>query len=502
MPRATERLRLTPSSAVAAVVLLGLTLALLRLLAAAQRVLGWVLVAAAVAGVLHPFVALLARRMPRGAAVAVVSVASLAAVFGTGYAVVSELVDQTRVLQRAAPEQAAELERSRRFGAVARDLRLAERTEAFVEEVPDRLRGGTPAEALRAATTRGVAFLATAVLTLFLLLHGPELAAAASRQVHDPDRRAKLGRIAAAAYYRGLGYARGTLGMAFVAGAVAYLLAVMADVPGPLPLALWVALWDVVPLIGAVVGGLPIVSLGAVASPGRGVALAAAFAAYEVVEIVFLQRPLERRTLRLGPFLTAAGGFAGLELYGLGGALLMTLALAMAAGIVRELTGDREGLALPGKVEPMATIQLRTSAFTDHAPIPARFSRDGDNVSPALEWSGVPEGTAELALICEDPDAPGGTFVHWVLSGLDPGRTALGEGEVPEGAVEGANDYGGSGYGGPQPPVGDPAHRYFFRLYAVAEPLGMAPGATADDLRQAVKGKELAEGVVVGTYQR
>ena len=142
-PRATERLRLSPRSAAGAVVLLGLTLALLRLLAAAQRVLGWMLVAAAIAGVLHPFVALLSRRIPRGAAVAVVALAALGAVGGTGYGVVSELVAQTRVLQRDAPERAAEIERSRRFGALARDLRLAERTQAFVEEVPDRLRGGT-----------------------------------------------------------------------------------------------------------------------------------------------------------------------------------------------------------------------------------------------------------------------------------------------------------------------------------------------------------------------
>lgn len=150
----------------------------------------------------------------------------------------------------------------------------------------------------------------------------------------------------------------------------------------------------------------------------------------------------------------------------------------------------------------MDTMELRTPAFNDHGPIPARFARDGEDVSPPLEWSGVPDGAAELVLLCEDPDAPGGTFVHWVLTGLEPSRTALAEGEVPEGAVEGANDYGGTGYGGPQPPVGDPAHRYFFRLYAVSESLGVPPGASAGDVRRAMEGKELAQGVVIGTYQR
>ena len=151
----------------------------------------------------------------------------------------------------------------------------------------------------------------------------------------------------------------------------------------------------------------------------------------------------------------------------------------------------------------MATMQLRSPAFNDHAPIPSRYSlAEGDNLSPPLEWSGVPEGTAELAVLCEDPDAPGGTFVHWVLAGLDPSTTGLAEGETPAGAVEGPNDYGGTGYGGPRPPVGDEAHRYFFRVYAASEPLGLRPGASADDLRRALEGKELAQGTLVGLYQR
>ena len=150
----------------------------------------------------------------------------------------------------------------------------------------------------------------------------------------------------------------------------------------------------------------------------------------------------------------------------------------------------------------MATITLRSPAFSDHAPIPARYSRDGANLSPPLEWEGVPEGAVELAVLCEDPDAPGGTFVHWVLGGIAPSASGLGEGERPSGTVEGSNDYGGQGYGGPQPPMGDPAHRYFFRVYAASAPLGLQPGATADDLRRALDGTEMAQGTLVGLYQR
>ncbi len=150
----------------------------------------------------------------------------------------------------------------------------------------------------------------------------------------------------------------------------------------------------------------------------------------------------------------------------------------------------------------MATIELRSPAFSDHATIPTRYTKDGEDLSPPLEWSGVPEGTAELAILCEDPDAPRRTFIHWVVSGIDPSVTALAEGEVPETAVEGRNDYGDIGYGGPLPPPGDPAHRYFFRIFAASEPLGLSPGGTADDLRRALEGRELARGTIVGLYQR
>jgi Raf kinase inhibitor-like YbhB/YbcL family protein len=150
----------------------------------------------------------------------------------------------------------------------------------------------------------------------------------------------------------------------------------------------------------------------------------------------------------------------------------------------------------------METIELRSPAFNDHAPIPARHSHDGEDLPPALEWSGVPEGTAELVVLCEDPDAPGGTFTHWTVACIDPSVFAMAEDQVLPGAVEGTNDFGDQGYGGPRPPVGDDAHRYFFRVVAVSEPLGLSPGFSPDELRHAMEGKELGRGTLVGIYQR
>jgi predicted PurR-regulated permease PerM len=271
----------------------------------------------------------LARRIPRGLAVAVVAIGALATVGAVSYGAVDDVVEQTANLEEAAPRLAQEIEEDSRFSAAASEFDLSERTEAFVRGVPERLRGGTPAEAIRSAATRGLSFLAVFVLTLFFLLHGPNLAAAAGRQIHDDQRRAQFEHVAGAVYHRAFGYARGTLVVAALAGVVAYALARIADVPGPAPLALWVVLWDAVPLVGAVIGALPIIVLAGVIEPVAGVLLLVAFVAYQVAEYLFLQRRLERRTLRLGPFLTAAAGFAGLELYGLTGALLAILAAAM-----------------------------------------------------------------------------------------------------------------------------------------------------------------------------
>jgi len=339
-PPPVERLRITPRSAVVAVALFGAALALVRILMASQRVIGWVLAAAAIAALLYPMVTTLSRRMPRGLAVAIVALATVGSVSVVVYGAVDGIVREMGHLEDAAPRRIAELERSERFGEIARDFELRQRVERLVGSAPERLRGGTPADALRSAATRGVAFLATAVLTLFFLLHGPEIAAAAARQVHDPERRATLERVGYRAYVRAFGYTRRTIGMAAVAGLLAYLLARAADVPGPAPLALWAGMWDVVPFLGAIVGTLPIVVLAAAVDPSKGVLLAGIFIGYQIFESTVLQRRVERRTLRVGPFLTVTAGFAGLELYGIGGALLVLLAVVLAVAVADELAPD------------------------------------------------------------------------------------------------------------------------------------------------------------------
>jgi Raf kinase inhibitor-like YbhB/YbcL family protein len=166
------------------------------------------------------------------------------------------------------------------------------------------------------------------------------------------------------------------------------------------------------------------------------------------------------------------------------------------AGTGEDVLPSERGGPVPSRLE------LRSPAFDDGAPLPRRFAHDADNVSPPLEWFDVPDGTAELALVCEDPDAPSGTFTHWVVAGLDPGSTQLDEGSVPATAVDGLNDFGELGWSGPEPPVGHGPHRYVFTLVASSERLDLDEGADAATVRTAAAGKELAIGELVGTYER
>ena len=326
-----------PRAVVLAVLTIAATVLALRILESAGRILGWVAMAAAVAAVLTPAISTLARRIPRGVAVALVALGTLAAIAGVTYGLVEDVVQQTATLQREAPRLAAELEESGRFAQAAREAKLSERVESFVEEVPERLRGGTAPDAVRSAATRGLAFLAVTVLTIFMVLHGPQLLDAARRQIHDDERRELAASLTSAVERRAIGYARGSLVTAVLAGLVAYALASAAEVPGAAPLALWVAMWDLVPLIGAVVGATPIIVLAAIVSPTRGAVLAAAFVAWQVAEEIVLQRPLEKRTVHVGPFLTAVAGMAGLELYGIAGALLAILVVAAAVVVADEV---------------------------------------------------------------------------------------------------------------------------------------------------------------------
>lgn len=174
-----------------------------------------------------------------------------------------------------------------------------------------------------------------------------------------------------------------------------------------------------------------------------------------------------------------------------------------AAGPLGTRGTSRGDPAIDDPALPLASgLELRSSAFSDHTLIPYRYSRQGDNISPPIEWAYLPDGTEELALVCQDPDAPGGTFTHWVITNLLPDSTGIGEDALPSGAVPGRNGFGSLGWDGPEPPIGDEEHHYLFRLYAVDRPLGLGEGASAEDVHAAVDDRCLATGTLVGLFAR
>jgi len=155
-------------------------------------------------------------------------------------------------------------------------------------------------------------------------------------------------------------------------------------------------------------------------------------------------------------------------------------------------------------------LSIKSPAFDHNNNIPKKFTGEGEDVSPALKFNDIPQNAVELALICDDPDAPRPVpWVHWVLYGLPATTRELPENikkdatlGAPKGAKQGKNDFGKIGYGGPMPPKGHGVHHYHFKLYALADPLTLAAGATKDELLKAMKGHILAEGELIGTYER
>lgn len=155
--------------------------------------------------------------------------------------------------------------------------------------------------------------------------------------------------------------------------------------------------------------------------------------------------------------------------------------------------------------KPMASFQLKSSAFSNRGMVPQKYTCDGADVSPALSWNDPPTATKAFALIMDDPDAPGGTWVHWVIYDLPASVRELPEGipktkDLQNGARQGSNDFRQIGYGGPCPPHGA-AHQYSFRLYALDRPTALAAGAGKRDLERAMRGHILAQSELIGRFQ-
>ena len=193
----------------------------------------------------------------------------------------------------------------------------------------------------------------------------------------------------------------------------------------------------------------------------------------------------------------------------LGKAATWALGLACVWGVIGCERSTRQPQQ-PDKPKPPGEtgmkLSIESAAFAEGQPIPRKHTGDGEDVSPALSWSGVPAGAKELALICDDPDAPRGTWVHWVLAkipadatGLPEGASSMKTGASPAGMLDGVNSWGKEGYGGPMPPSG--THRYVFKLYALDAELELAGKVDKAALLKAMEGHVLAAGELIGTFK-
>ncbi|MBJ6752092.1 YbhB/YbcL family Raf kinase inhibitor-like protein [Geomonas anaerohicana] len=170
--------------------------------------------------------------------------------------------------------------------------------------------------------------------------------------------------------------------------------------------------------------------------------------------------------------------------------LLCAIVLALSCAVTLQAKEARE--------TKVSQLKLTSTAFSNSGSIPATFTCDGSNASPPLAIAGVPKEARSLALIMDDPDAPGGTWAHWVLWNIDPATTQIAQGAIPRRAQQGENSWRRKSYGGPCPPSGQ--HRYYFRLYALSERLNLPANSTRKELDLAMRGKILAQAELLGVY--
>ena len=346
-------MRLSVRSALALVFALGLTFLVLEIAHDAERVIFWALSAMAIAALVRPGVTWLAhfRFIPRAVAVILTALVILGAIGFVGYKIVNDVSDAMSSLQQAAPQRAAELEKNSDF---FREIKLKERVTNLVDAIPSRLAGGNAPQAIESAATQGIAFLAGLILTIFFVLYGSRLVEGGLRLIEDDAVRERTQFVIRDGSRRALFFARVKLWEAFVEALLAFAIGRAAGVPGAAALAVWVALWSFLPIAGVLIGSLPIVVFAAAHTAERAFVVGACFLVIMICDW-WINRWLERRTVHVGSFVIVLAAFAGLELYGLNGALLFVLGAVLAVSLIAEIGPEEVAEVLAATPAPSAS---------------------------------------------------------------------------------------------------------------------------------------------------
>lgn len=315
------QLKLSLVMSIGIILSIGVGFFLLSVIDGASRSIGWIVFSACIALMLYPALNVLKKFMPRGLAVILLVVFVIGLIVAPVYSVVDDVNSQTKKLERTLPQRAAELEEEGRFAESFREFELEQKVKDALRAIPNVLQGGTPQEQIRANANRAIAFLAGGVLMIFFLLYGHKLVEGALSVIQDQNKKEMIQGYLARAYSRATLFGWSQILLSVSVGLFTYFICRINDIPAAGLLATWVALWNLIPVFGVVLGTLPVVLLAGAQSIRLAWILLAIFILYEIGESYARYKLLGHRSIRMDAIVTIFIAFAGLEFYGLGGAL-------------------------------------------------------------------------------------------------------------------------------------------------------------------------------------
>jgi predicted PurR-regulated permease PerM len=294
---------------------------LLHLYESASRSIGWIVFSGCIALMLFPALNLLDKFLPRGIGVLVLVLFVATLISLPAYTVVDNVNRQSDKLEKTLPDRAAQLESEGRFAKSFQEFELEKKTRSAIKGVPETLQGGSRAEQIKANADRAIAFVAGGVLMIFFLLYGNKLVIGALSVIKEEKNRDETKQLLLRAYTRATLFGWSQIGLSVSAGVATYGICRISEIPAAGLLGVWVALWNIVPVFGVIIGSLPVVVLAGAQSPRLALLLLLFFVTYETLESVVRYKLLGHKALRIDSIVTILVVFGGLELYGLGGAL-------------------------------------------------------------------------------------------------------------------------------------------------------------------------------------
>ncbi|MFN8016304.1 MAG: AI-2E family transporter [Acidimicrobiia bacterium] len=330
------RLRISIPMAIGIVLSIAVSLFLVRLFDNASRSIGWIVFSGCIALMLYPALNFLDKFVPRQIGVLVLVLFVIGMIAFPAYTVVDNVNRQTKNLEKSLPKRAHQLETSGRFAASFKKFEIEKKTRRALKSIPETLQGGDRKEQIKANADRAIAFIAGGVLMIFFLLYGNRLVTGALSVVSNKKQREDITNILKRAYAKTAQFGWSQIGLSIAAGVTTYLICRLYSIPAAGLLGVWVALWNVVPVFGVVLGSLPAVVLAGAQSMKLAITLLIFFLVYEIAESFMRHKLLGPKMLRLDSIVTIFVVFGGLELYGLGGAL----AGLVIASFVHALAGE------------------------------------------------------------------------------------------------------------------------------------------------------------------